>query len=41
MLTSVDFFADPEFMDFRATLDSEMKRLRSSGIGSKKSKQNP
>ena len=38
---SVDFFADPEFMDFRATLDSEMKRLRSSVIGSKEKQAEP
>ena len=39
--TTVDFLADPEFMDFRATLDSEMKRLQSSGIGSKKKQAEP
>ena len=32
----VDLFKDPQFSPFRATLDGEMKRLQSSGLGSKK-----
>ncbi len=32
----IDFFKDPEFANFRASLDAEMKRLQSLGIGSKK-----
>ena len=32
----VDLFKDAKFADFRATLDAEMKRLQSLGIGSKK-----
>ncbi len=32
----IDFFKDDEFADFRASLDAEMKRLQSQGIGSKK-----
>jgi hypothetical protein len=31
----VDFFRDPEFADMRSTLDSEMKRIQASGIGSR------
>ena len=31
----VDFFKDPEFADIRSTLDSEMKRIQASGIGSR------
>ena len=38
---SVDFFADIEFIDFRATLDAEMKRLQVKGIGSKKKQAEP
>ena len=30
----IDLFADSDFADFKATLDSEMKRLQSKGIGS-------
>ena len=30
----IDFFKDPEFADFRASLDTEMKRLQSAGVGS-------
>ena len=37
----VDFFKDPTFSDFRATLDSEMKRIQSKGIGSKKRQAEP
>ena len=32
----IDFFKDPEFADFRLTLDAEMKHLQSQGEGSKK-----
>ena len=37
----VDFFKDPMFSNFTATLDSEMKRLRSLGFGSKKRQAEP
>ncbi len=30
----IDFFSDHEFADFRASLDAEMKRLQSAGVGS-------
>ena len=33
---SIDFFTDSDFSEFKATLDAEMKRLQSEGIGSKK-----
>ena len=32
----VDFLKDPEFSDFRASLDAEMKRIQGDGVGSKK-----
>ena len=32
----VDLFKDPEFSDFHASLDAEMKRLLEDGLGSKK-----
>ena len=32
----VDFFQDPGFSTFRASLDAEMKRLSREGVGSKK-----
>ena len=32
----VDFFRDPQFSSFRASLDAEMKRLQANGIGSRK-----
>ena len=32
----LDFFKDPSFSEFRASLDAEMKRLQSAGIGSVK-----
>ena len=32
--TSIDFFSDSEFRSFKASLDAEMKRLQSKGIGS-------
>ena len=31
----IDLFADSDFANFKATLDSEMKRLQSKGVGSK------
>ena len=31
----IDIFKDPSFAEFRATLDSEMKKNQSLGIGSK------
>ena len=34
----VDFFQDPGFSTFRASLDAEMKRLAREGVGSKKKK---
>ena len=30
----LDFFKDPEFVDFRKSLDAEMKRLQQLGVGS-------
>ena len=33
---SIDLFTDTEFTDFRAVLDSEMKRPQAQGIGTKK-----
>ena len=33
---SIDFFKDSIFSDFRKTLDGEMKRIRSTGAGTKK-----
>ena len=33
---SIDFFSDSDFIDFKASLDAEMKRLQSEGIGSSK-----
>ena len=37
----LDFFKDPTFSEFRATLDSEMKRIQSAGIGSKRRQAEP
>lgn len=37
----VDFFRDPAFGEFKSTLDAEMKRLQSQGIGSKKRQAEP
>ena len=37
----LDIFKDPSFAEFRATLDSEMKKVQSLGIGSKKKKAEP
>ena len=33
---SIDFFTDSDFITFKASLDAEMKRLQSQGIGTKK-----
>ena len=33
---TIDLFKDPDFSKFQATLDGEMKRLQSLGLGSKK-----
>ena len=38
---AIDIFKDPEFADFRCCLDSEMKRLQQSGLGSKRRKAEP
>ncbi len=38
---AVDFFVDPGFTDFRATLDGEMKRLQSQSLGAKKKQAEP
>ena len=37
----IDFFKDPEFSDFRSSLDAEMKRLQSAGVGSVKKQAEP
>ena len=37
----LDFFKDPTFSEFRASLDAEMKRLQSAGIGSVKKQAKP
>ena len=37
----IDFFKDPEFHETRASLDAEMKRLQSKGIGSKRHQAEP
>ena len=31
---SIDFFKDIDFIDFKKTLDAEMKRLQGKGLGS-------
>ena len=38
---SIDFFKDAEFASFRQTLDAEMKRLKSTGLGSKPKQAEP
>ena len=38
---SLDFFKDPEFADFRASIDAEMKRLQAAGLGSKRKQAEP
>jgi hypothetical protein len=37
----IDFFKDPQFADFRSSLDAEMKRLQASGVGSTKKQAEP
>ena len=37
----IDFFKDPEFSDFHSSLDAEMKRLQSAGVGSVKKQAEP
>ena len=37
----IDFYKDPPFAEFRATLDGEMKELQSFGIDSKKRQAEP
>ena len=37
----VDFFKDASFADFRLSLDAEMKRLQSNGLGSKRKQAEP
>ena len=37
----IDFFKDAEFAEFRVCLDSEMKRVQRSGLGSQKRKAEP
>ena len=37
----IDFFKDISFADFRATLDGDMKRLQSLGIGTKQRQAEP
>ena len=39
--SSIDFFEDGKFSEFRMSLDSEMKRLQRAGHGSKKGKAEP
>ena len=38
---STDFFKDAEFASFRQTLDAEMKRLKSAGLGSQPKQTEP
>ena len=38
---AIDFFKDPEFADFRRSLDAEMKRLQAAGKGTKKKQAEP
>ena len=37
----IDFFKDPDFADFRSSLDAEMKRLQAAGIGSVRKQAEP
>ena len=37
----IDFFKDPVFGEFKSSLDAEMKRLQSKGVGSKKRQAEP
>jgi len=39
--SSLDFFKDPEFADFRASIEAEMKRLQAAGLGSKRKQAEP
>ena len=38
---TIDFFKDKDFAEFKASLDSEMKRLQSKGLGSKRKQAEP
>ena len=40
-MPGVDFFKDAEFTSFRSSLDAEMKRLQSTGIGSTRKQAEP
>ncbi len=40
-LPALDLFNDPEFAEFRATLDAEMKRLQAEGVGMKTKQAEP
>ena len=37
----IDFFKDPQFVDFRSSLDAELKRLQASGVGSVRKQAEP
>ena len=37
----INFFKDPQFAGLQTTLDSEMKRLRSQGVGVKRKRAEP
>ncbi|XP_064403277.1 zinc finger MYM-type protein 2-like [Halichondria panicea] len=37
----IDFFKDPEFAQFRSSLDAEMKRLQATGLGSTRKQAEP
>jgi hypothetical protein len=39
--TEVNFFKDASFAEFRLSLDAEMKRLKSNGLGSKRKQAQP
>ena len=38
---TIDFFADKEFIDFKNSLNAEMKRLQAKGLGSNKRQAEP
>ena len=38
---TIDFFLDEDFIDFKKSLDAEMKRLQSKGLGAKKRQAEP
>ena len=40
-MPGVDFFKNAEFTSFRSSLDAEMKRLQSTGIGSTRKQAEP